>query len=291
MRDGDPVLFMPEPVPGVPAQKEEAQAFLDKANVGGRSGNLAALELAIRYRPYLLYLLVDRNFPADRVTARLREINPDHKVKVNVVVLCASNEKGDWLDRFGNIAKENGGVMRTFDTDPHSRVFSDVGDARKVVFIADTSLSVHVSGQLGNEISKAVVEHSPAVHFSIIIPTEGGLKAFPEDAALTPSTRENQRKADAFLDEATGTASDPIASIELAFSRKPDLIYLFSDGDFPDNKAVIAKIAELNKDKKVKVNTVGYLAPGDSDSGFLEVLRGIAKENGGTFRSVKDEDF
>ena len=60
-------------------------------------------------------------------------------------------------------------------------------------------------------------------------------------------------------------------------------MYLLSDSDFPDNDAVAKKIAELNKDNKVKINTI-YLRRDKETPDVGDVLKKIAGENQGKFR-------
>ena len=48
---------------------------------------------------------------------------------------------------------------------------------------------------------------------------------------------------------------------------------------------------ELNKEKnpKVRINTIAFVSSADTDTTFIELLRRIARENGGNYRHVSQE--
>ena len=64
--------------------------------------------------------------------------------------------------------------------------------------------------------------------------------------------------------------------------------YILTDGDFPNNDQVIAEIRRLNKDKKVKINTIAFMDRGEA---YEKLLKQIADENGGLFKFVSDSDL
>ena len=83
--------------------------------------------------------------------------------------------------------------------------------------------------------------------------------------------------------------------VTVAFQRQPDLIYILTDGDFPDNAAFEKKVKELNKPgpngKKIKVNTIAFVNDKDTDTAFLSMLERVANENGGVFRHVAENEL
>ncbi len=105
---------------------------------------------------------------------------------------------------------------------------------------------------------------------------------------LIPATEENKLKAARFLRgiRAQGQA-DPVPALERAFevlsradtTNRRKLIYLFTDGVFPDNEKVLEVIRMLNKHKEVWVNT--YLL-GERHPVAVSVLKRIASETGGS---------
>ncbi|HZL37835.1 MAG TPA: hypothetical protein VFC78_21130 [Tepidisphaeraceae bacterium] len=71
------------------------------------------------------------------------------------------------------------------------------------------------------------------------------------DSQLLPATPANKRRAMDFLEGSTAVGStDPIPGLEAAFRQRPQVIYLLTDGDFPDNDAVLRRICQLNKGGK-----------------------------------------
>jgi len=168
------------------------------------------------------------------------------------------------------------------------------GNARTVVFVCDASGSmINTFGSLKAELAKAVVRLKSVQGFNIIFFQDEKF-AVLDDKGLLFATPENKKRAMAWLDTiATTGTTDPIPAIEQAFRNKPQLIYLLTDADFPDNIAVKNAIARLNADKHVKINTIiftmGDAAPDDGVSNaFLSLMKQIATENGGIFSRVKE---
>ena len=83
--------------------------------------------------------------------------------------------------------------------------------------------------------------------------------------------------------------TNPIPALELAFKQQPDLIYLLTDGDFPDNEAVLSRIHTLNKSGHVKINTIAFVNDRDTDKAFIDLLKQIAKESGGVYNLAKED--
>ena len=109
------------------------------------------------------------------------------------------------------------------------------------------------------------------------------------------ATPENKRKAFKWLDEQTTTGTtNPIPGIELAFKARPQLIYLLTDADFPDNNAVKNAVQRLNTGKQTRINTIIFVPGGSDDeasASFKELMKEIAKDNGGVYAHVKESDL
>ena len=71
-------------------------------------------------------------------------------------------------------------------------------------------------------------------------------------------------------------------------------MYLLTDGDFPDNDAVKTDVQRLSRDKKTKINTILFV-PGDggteASKSFVELMKQIAKDNGGVFSHVEENEL
>jgi hypothetical protein len=98
-----------------------------------------------------------------------------------------------------------------------------------------------------------------------------------------------KRKAYDFLDKtAPHGSSDPIPGLKAAFAAQPQLIYMLTDGDFPNNAQLLEELRKLNKDKKVKINTIAFMDRGEE---YEKLLKQIADENGGLFKFVSDTEL
>ena len=108
------------------------------------------------------------------------------------------------------------------------------------------------------------------------------------------ATPDNKRKAYTYIDSTSfaGT-SYVIPGLEIAFRQKPQLIYLLTDGDFENetNDVVLKKVRDLEKFTPIKINTIAFVSSSDKDTAFIDTLTAIAKETGGTFRRVSEDEI
>jgi hypothetical protein len=176
---------------------------------------------------------------------------------------------------------------------PHGPVFGSNGNALRIVIVCDACRSVvDKVGGVKNELLKGIESLKPIQTFNIILLQQHGFATLGQGQLLAASP-ENKRAARRLLDDATFiTAADPVAGLTLAIHQHPQVIYLMTDRDFPDNKAVRDAVARLNADHKVTINTTALLrGPEDADSEFRWYLWRIATDNGGTFRMVKVDEL
>ena len=170
-------------------------------------------------------------------------------------------------------------------------VFGNSGNAKKIAFVCDASGSMlQKFDALKRELSKTVSQLRPSQSFSVIFFQEQSCKALDQNLLIAkPDTK---RQADQFLGTIVPRAdTNPLPALELAFKQKPDLIYLLTDGDFPDNNAVLKLIQQLDKDGKVKINTIAFVNEKDKDTDFMAILQKIAKDTGGVYRFVRENDL
>jgi hypothetical protein len=162
---------------------------------------------------------------------------------------------------------------------------------RSVAFLCDASGSMlRKFAALKAELSKAIQGLQPIQSFAIHFFTEN--RAISLNSQLVMATTANKLHALNFLDDVTPRGStDPIPSLEMAFKQKPQLIFLLTDGDFPDNAAVLKRIRELNKEHRVRINTIAFVGEDDSDTAFITVLQQIARESGGIYRHVTEDEL
>ena len=167
------------------------------------------------------------------------------------------------------------------------------GNARTVVFVCDASGSmINTFGSLKAELVKAISRLKSVQGFNIVFFQDEKCTAL--DQNLLFATPENKNKAFKWLEEQTTTGTtNPIPGIELAFKNKPQLIYLLTDADFQDNNAVREAVKRANTTKQTRVNTIIFVGEGDDDvtASFVDLMKEIAKDNGGVFARVKESEL
>jgi hypothetical protein len=164
------------------------------------------------------------------------------------------------------------------------------GNVRSIIFVCDASGSMmNKMATLKAELKSAVDRLKPMQWFDVVFFADAKPQALSQ--LMVPASPDHKQKLFAFLNGVTTAgATDPIPGLELAFRQQPQLIFLLTDGDFPDNNAVLNRIRQLNPDKKVHVNTIAFVGESDTDQAFIDVLKQIAKENGGVFKRVAESE-
>jgi hypothetical protein len=157
-----------------------------------------------------------------------------------------------------------------------------------VIFLCDASGSMlNKFESLRHELRRAVSRLRPSQSFNVIFFAEQPTVLNP--SGLLVNRPENRARADRFLDEVVANGQTKVfPALELAFKQHPQVIFLLTDGDFPDNKAVAEAVRRLNSAGKAVVNTIAFVDPGES---YEEILRQIARENHGRYRFVGESDL
>jgi hypothetical protein len=164
-----------------------------------------------------------------------------------------------------------------------AKVFGIEDTAARRVFAFDSSGSMaSVFGDLRMRLNQAIAALDSQSAFLIVFFTHEG-SASPSDQWLMADAT-GKRQAMDFMEKIQPyAATDPIPGIQQAFALNPEVIYLGTDGDFPNNAQVKETIEKLNVNHKVKVNTIIF---GDGNAEINDVLKQIAGENGGRFVRV-----
>ena len=167
-----------------------------------------------------------------------------------------------------------------------SRCFGIEDTAARRVFIFDGSASmVQVIGGLKRQLRDAVEALDQQSAFNILIFQDDRTLALESHWVMADTI--GKILANDFIEEfhAYGS-SDPIPGLRKAFALNPQIIYLGTDGDFPNNAEVLATIHELNPGHKVKIHAIIY---GDGGKEIEKLLKQIATETGGAFVSKLQE--
>jgi hypothetical protein len=168
------------------------------------------------------------------------------------------------------------------------------GGSASIVYVCDASGSmINTFASLKEQLTRSIQGLKSVQGFNVIFFQDERCSSLAD--GLLFATPENKRRAFKWLDEQTTTGTtNPIPGIELAFRNRPQLIYLLTDADFPDNNAVKASVARLNAGKQTRINTIIFV-PGDGDddasASFKELMKEIAKDNGGVFAHVKENEL
>jgi len=166
-----------------------------------------------------------------------------------------------------------------------------VRSAHSVAFLCDSSGSMLSKfDALRGELDKAIMTLRANQSFDTIF--FGDNRSISLSPSLVMATPQNKVRATNFLEGVTPRGpTDPLPALELAFQQRPELIFVLTDGDFPDNDAVLKRIRELNRQKKVKINTIAFVGEGDNDTAFISLLKQIAAENGGIYKHVVQNEL
>jgi hypothetical protein len=160
--------------------------------------------------------------------------------------------------------------------------------AKRVVFLCDASESMKDKlDALGPQTVSAVNALRADQSFTVIFMCGGAMLTLGKDSL--PATDENKRKMETLLPMVKPRGGSlSVAGFRTAFAAKPDLILFVSDGNFADGDKVVNEIRTLNKQSHAVIQTIALFPKGEANT---KVLKQIAAENLGTFKSVSRSDL
>jgi hypothetical protein len=210
---------------------------------------------------------------------KLRRVDDDTLVWRTVIMHSDGNTT---IQSYGKHTRTKKPAKKKSTDRPHH------DDPHHIVYLIDRSGSMcDIFDAVKKEISNSVRNLQPVQDFHVIMFADG--QSFEKKPmSLTPPTDENKIALLKFLVtvKAEGIAN-PIKGVNRAFDvlakankRPGKIIYLLTDGGFPDNKAVIAAIRARNAKKDVVIHTFLY---GKKSPAAVKVMDQIAKENGGRY--------
>jgi hypothetical protein len=182
--------------------------------------------------------------------------------------------------------------LSAFRTAPRSSLLGAGGNARHVVYVLDRSGSmIDTFEEVRRAVLLSIGRLDSEQDFHVILFADGKAIENPPRRLVPPTEASRLQAADFLAAARSGYQSDPIPALSRAFDMLEEatgggkLIYLLSDGVFPDGQAVLAVLANRNRDKEVRINT--YFCGGDGSGKAL--LKEIARSTGGLFRQVGTE--
>jgi hypothetical protein len=178
---------------------------------------------------------------------------------------------------------------------PKTNFAGSGGNALTVVFVCDASGSMNTKfDQVKLELEKSIRNLQPIQQFNIIFFQTDKAVAL-SDTGMLQARPDNKNKAYTFLKTMSAhSGTDPLPALTMAFNEHPQLIYLLTDGDFPDNNAVIHSIVQLNGRHLTKINTILFLAKRNEEGDlqtFMDVMKQIASQNHGIFLPVAADEL
>lgn len=177
---------------------------------------------------------------------------------------------------------------------PKSKFFGSGGNAYHIVYVIDRSGSMlETFDAIRTEMLSSIGRLKPEQSFHVILLTDG----IPQEMKarrLVPATQDNKLQAADFLSAARPEGrTDPIPALNRAFAvlrdadrgRRGKLVYLLTDGVFPDNDRVLRLIRTTKEqDKDIFINTYLY---GSQSPQAVDVLKDIAAKAGGLYKYVQ----
>jgi len=231
----------------------------------------------------------------DRSSQRFRQVQASETRERNI-----PEDTGETDEQVTLIGRGAGGMPREQgDFGPRGRgpIFAGIpsSSASCVVYLIDRSGSMIDSfNAVRLEIASSVARLGARHHFHVILFAQGRVleKSPPW---MTPGTeRYKLALADFLASVRPGKQTDPIPAIGRAFDvltetpcGEEKVIFLLTDGVFPDNRKVVETINRRNVGKQVRVHTILY---GHRPREAEEVMRRIARENGGQYRFVSPDE-
>lgn len=181
---------------------------------------------------------------------------------------------------------------------PRSSFMGSGGRAYHICYVIDRSGSMMDTFDLvTKEMMMSIARLKEVQDFHVLFFNDGPPLENPPKM-LVPATAHNKALTGRFLQKLIAQGqTDPIPALERAFAvldradkRRPGkLVYLLTDGVFPNNDRVIGFLATRNRDKSVHINTFLYGSGGPArgeQKQAAKVLQKIADAHGGDFRLV-----
>lgn len=301
----EPRLFAKTLVPASDKMRDDACNWLEHAGTSPRpSALIPAIRAALALNPDVVYLVENRNFVDPATVHEIGLLNRGRALRIDTITLLRDPADAGWMEAFHNISIQNGGAWSPIKLDEFDPARTtglggsmfvlarEQAQLNRIVFICDASGSMlNKFASLRLQLQRAVNALRPTQSFNLIFTREQDCTRLAPN--LIRATPKNMQEAETFLEDKVTPRGEtnPMPAIEAAFAQQPDLIFLLTDGDFPDNRAVLKRIRELNHAAKVPVNTIAFVGEADTDTDFFNLLQQIADATGGHHKLVKENEL
>lgn len=156
--------------------------------------------------------------------------------------------------------------------------------ARHIVYVVDRSGSMIDTFDLVRvELKRSVSALRRSQKFHVVFFAKNAMENPPK--RLVSAIKEQKEQLFEFVDQVVPQGgTDPTAAMNIAFRVGADLIYFLTDGEF--DPALLGRLDKWNERRQVRIFTIAYFNPEGA-----ALLERIAREHGGEFKFVTDEDL
>jgi len=177
-----------------------------------------------------------------------------------------------------------------FGSGPRSSFYGTGGNATRIVYILDCSGSMLDNFDfLKKQAQKSINNLVPLQGVAVIMVSDKATALGSGSLQRADSETKKQLTEEVAKQIAEGANDNLLTPFHNAFNRafsmKPELIYFLTDGKFGDG--LLGKVNQLNRDKKVHINTIAFVT---EEPAYKQQLEQLAKENGGSYKFIREAD-
>lgn len=178
---------------------------------------------------------------------------------------------------------------------PPASFFGVRSNATRIVYVCDASgTMIPLFRTLVTKLEESINALKPPQAFGVIFFSDDARSLSPKLLLANPNNKQGAKK---YIDQqVAGSSTEPAAAIRLAFGMQPQLIYVLTDGfdmsrTSPDD--LVKLFAQLNRDRKAKVNTIRIRSrdEGDEAADLKRILQSISQQSGGIYTEVLRDDL
>ena len=160
-----------------------------------------------------------------------------------------------------------------------------VRGARRIIYVVDRSGSMlGTFGHVRAELERSITALRRSQKFHVIFFNSGKpLENPPKE--LVPAIKAQKARFFEFMEQIYPEGrTDPAPAMRRALAAEPDVVYFLTDGEF--DRDLIPKLDGWNRHRQVRIFTIAYF-----DQSGAELLEEIAREHGGEFKFVSEDEL
>ena len=220
----------------------------------------------------------NRESTAEQKLDLLSEVTAVNKSDISIIGIGAGAASGD-LTKYGLTTAGLGEGPSFFGLGRGAL------HARKICYVVDRSGSmVDELDYVKEEVMRSINRLHRVQQFHVIF-FSGGPPIEAPPKRFVHAIKEYKKQAFEFLSMIeAGGSTEPSKAMSRAIRLGADLIYFLTDGEFAPT--LVEQLKKWNKDQKVRIYTIAFLRRNGED-----LLRQIARQNGGEFRFISEDDL